>query len=236
MPGDQARALFKSSSNLVPIPSLLGALITFFGLPRIDRRIFKHDHISKFEAGTGLLTRHGDPSRRIMEHQRKDFITFLHGTNLKRIMARHMANLVREISLVENVDKEWVIFPDLYRLVTAWIFRAQVQALYGTLLLQRFPSLFDDFCAFYEAFPVVSRRLPQWLSPSAYRAQKRMQENFRDWNKLRKGLSQRESDISDVDYDPVCGSAYIQRMARRHEELGFSEEGIASVMFGYLFV
>ncbi|KAH8655571.1 cytochrome P450, partial [Xylariales sp. PMI_506] len=241
MPGRQVQALFKTSRNLVPTPSLFTALTTFFGLSRKDFRIFEHDHITQFEAGKGFTTKHSDTSRRIMEHQRNDFKEFLQGYKLKAITLRFSVNLRHEMRIDRGIpysgdnQKGWIDLPDLYQLVVSWTFRAQVDAIYGEYLLKLCPSIFEDFCAFYNAFPIISRKLPRWLYPSQYRARDKMQENFQSWRNWCK-FNGKDTEIWNADYEPVWGTQYVRKMVERHEDLGFSDEGIASVMLGYLFV
>ncbi|EXK23631.1 hypothetical protein FOMG_19607 [Fusarium oxysporum f. sp. melonis 26406] len=79
MPGKQIEGLFRRSSSLVPTPSLFDALTIFFGLSGPDIHIFNHDRISAYEASVGFYTDHPDVSRRIMEHQRRDFAHYLQG-------------------------------------------------------------------------------------------------------------------------------------------------------------
>jgi hypothetical protein len=40
----------------------------------------------------------------------------------------------------------------------------------------------------------------------------------------------------DIDYEPTWGSICIKRMIQRHKERGFSDDGVASIMLGYLFM
>jgi hypothetical protein len=92
-PGERAASLLRSSRNLVPTPSLFSAFYVFFGLQEDDFHVFEHDHITEFESRVGLATDHPDPPRRIIDHQRNDFVVYLRGSNLKSIVRRFIGNL-----------------------------------------------------------------------------------------------------------------------------------------------
>lgn len=239
LPGEAVREMFRNSRNSVPVPGLFDALTVFFGLTPRESAVFDHARISDFEDqhGEGYRTTHPDPSRRIIEHQRRDFSRFLTGDGLADIMGRFHVNLQREVArpLTSPIAQERL--PDLYRLVRDAVFRAEVEAIYGENVFAISPSFCEDFWAFYDAFPVVSRGLPRWLFPSHYRARDRMLDNFRAWRRCCSSrLDLSEDDLVDCEYEPVWGTRYVRRMVQRHEKMGFSEDGIASVMLGYLFV
>ncbi|KAM7211811.1 hypothetical protein V8F06_012817 [Rhypophila decipiens] len=153
-------------------------------------------------------------------------------------MSRFITNLQLEISMADRVGGEWASFPDLYQPLSAWIFCAQVEALYGTSLSRLYPLLFEDFRAFYNAFPTLSSgRAPRWVFPAAYRAQDKMLDNFIAWKAWCQGSTDlRGPDLQDLDYDLIWGSQYIRRMVQRYEDLGFSERCIAATMLGCMFV
>ncbi|KAM3066468.1 hypothetical protein ACMFMG_012053 [Clarireedia jacksonii] len=135
-------------------------------------------------------------------------------------------------------DGRWLYAPDLYKLVTSWAFRAEVKALYGEYIFKICPTLLEDFQDFYEAFPTFAMQIPvKWLFPSRYRSREKMINNFRQWLYCRRENSYLEGDnLSDAEYNDKWGTQYIQRMIDRHENLGFSENGLASVMLGYFFL
>ncbi|KAF6821157.1 nacht and ankyrin domain protein [Colletotrichum plurivorum] len=231
--------MFRNSRDSVPVPGLFDALTVFFGLTPRESAVFDHAHISNFEDrhGEGYRTSHPDPSRRIIEHQRRDFARFLTGDGLADIMGRFHGNLRSELarSLKSPTTQEQL--PDLYTLVRNAVFRAEVEAIYGEAVFAVRPSFCEDFWAFYDAFPVVARGLPRWLFPSQYRARDRMLDNFRAWRSFcTSRLDLTDDDLVDCEYESVWGTRYVRRMVQRHEKMGFSDDGIASVMLGYLFV
>lgn len=202
-------------------------------MPQRDLSVFEHDNISKFEMSATLNTSHPDPSRRIINHQRMDFGTYFQGPHLQSTSKRFLESLYcetgRQISLTRSFS------PDLYDLLFPIIFHAEVRALYGDYIFKVCPQFCDDFGAFYQAFPALSMGLPAWLFPSCHRARARMIDNFKIWRAIGKSLTDWRS-LEDLEYEPVWGSKCIRRMVERHENLGFSDDGIASVMLGYLFV
>ncbi|OHE96909.1 hypothetical protein CORC01_07876 [Colletotrichum orchidophilum] len=241
LPGEGVRLLFKGPRELVPVPGIFDALTIFFGLEAADYHVFKHDHISAFEKhkGAGLSTSHPDASRRIMEHQRKDFITFLNGENLRLVMDRFSSNFAQQL-WPQNASLEKkgpVLLPDLYKFVRDAIFHAEVEALYGRHIFKLYPSFCKDFWAFYDAFPVVSRGSPRWMYPSQYRSRDRMLENLSAWRGWCNSNSDHaDAELGNAESDPVWGTRYVRNMVRRYEDLGFSDAGTSSVILGFLFV
>lgn len=231
-PGEQVRGLWRSR-DLVPSPSLRDALISFFGMPERDLLVFEHENISKFETSTSLRTSHPDASRRIMTHQRMDFATYFQGCHLQSTSQRFIENLCSETS--HRVGPTKFLSPDLYDLLFPIIFHAEVRALYGDCIFKICPAFCDDFIAFYQAFPALSMGLPAWLFPSQHKARAKMINNFKIWTAMCKSLADWRS-LENLEYEPIWGSRCIRRMVERHENLGFSDDGIASVMLGYLFV
>lgn len=138
---------------------------------------------------------------------------------------------------LQPVIQESLVVPDMYLFVRDAIFRAEVEALYGKNLFIICPSICDDFWKFYDAFPVVSRGGPRWPYPSKYRTRDRMLENLHSWRKWCNSNSHHDNEeLGNSEHNPVWGTRYVRDMVRRHEELGFSDAGISSVMLGFLFV
>ncbi|OHW93295.1 NACHT and ankyrin domain protein, partial [Colletotrichum incanum] len=229
LPGEEIKLFWDSQTHLLPSPSLLDSLRVFFGLEADDCKIFNHGNIASYEALINFRTCHTDPSRRIMEHQRKDFAKYLSGRKLQEVMNQYSNNFEKCVFSEGHTATKRTL-PDLYIFIRDLVFRAEIEALYGEHIFAVCPSLIEDFWAFYDAFPVISRQLPRWLFPSSYRTRDKMKANLHRW---KKSIS---SSPSDVPSDIEKGTSYVHSMIRRHELLGFSDSGIASVLLGYLFV
>ncbi|TQN70896.1 Lanosterol 14-alpha demethylase, partial [Colletotrichum shisoi] len=241
LPGEGVRLLFKAPRDLVPVPGIFDALTIFFGLTPSDYHVFNHDHISAFEANKGKehSTSHPDESRRIIEHQRKDFVTFLNGENLRLVMDRFSCNLRRQFGPLHppHPSPEFVDVPDLYRFVRDSLFKAEVEALYGKRIFVVCPSLCEDFWAFYDAFPVVSRGSPRWLYPAEYHSGDLMLRNLDTWRRWCNANShQDDEEPGHAESNPIWGTRYVKNMVRRYEGLGFSDPGVSSLLLGFLFV
>ncbi|OLN97390.1 Cholesterol 7-alpha-monooxygenase 1 [Colletotrichum chlorophyti] len=241
LPGKGVRSIFRGSRNLVPVPGIFDALIVFFGLTPVDYHVFDHDHISAFEraSGNGFSTSHPDASRRIMEHQRKDFSTFLNGENLRLVIDRFSRNLRRHLWHRHSPPQtqQPAVLPDLYTFMRDAIFHAEVEALYGPQIFVVCPSFCEDFWKFYDAFPVVSCGSPPWMHPSQYRARDSVLEHLDSWRKWCNANPDRDDEeLGNAESNPVWGTRYVRNMVRRYEELGFSDSGVSSVMLGFLFV
>jgi hypothetical protein len=237
VPGEQVRRLLRSSRQLVPCPSLEDALKVFFGLPQMDLRIFDHQVITRFEVSTALKTKFPDPSRRIMAHQRADFAFYFQGRHLQAVVTRFLANLSTNLLEDPGLSQMPASLCDMYSFLFRHIFRAEVCALYGETIFTVSPEFCEDFVKFYDGFPIISMGMPKWLFPSTYDAREKMLENFKAWRRIchvKSNLA--KYDEQGIPYEPVWGSEYIRKMIKRHEDLGFSDDGIASIMLGYLFV
>jgi hypothetical protein len=242
VPGEQVRRLLRSSRHLVPCPSLEDALTVFFGLPELDLRIFDHQIITQFEGLTALKTNFSDPSRRIMAHQRADFAFYFQGRHLQAMATRFLTNLntnLREGPALSQkpTSQKTTDLCDMYSFLFRHIFRAEVCALYGETIFTVCPNFCEDFMTFYDGIPIISMGMPKWLFPSTYDARKKMLENFKAWRMIcHAKFNPAKHDEQGVAYEPVWGSECIRKMVKRHEDLGCSDDGIASIMLGYLFV
>lgn len=198
--------------------------------------MFEHDHITNFESHVGFSTNHPDSSRRIIEHQRKDFLVYLRGNNLRSILHRFLGNLTKQVLIEDVTSSEWIDIPDMYGFMISRLFRAEVKALYGEHIFTVCPTFGEDFWAFYEALPTIAKGLPRWLSPSSYQARQKMLDNFQKWRtSCRESCNLKNTDLSDAEYHPTWGTQYIRRMVERHEDLGFTDDGISTAMLGYFF-
>ncbi|CCF36215.1 hypothetical protein CH063_07836 [Colletotrichum higginsianum] len=241
LPGEGVRLLFKAPRDLVPVPGIFDALTIFFGLTPSDYHVFNHDHISAFEANKGNehSTSHPDESRRIMEHQRKDFATFLNGENLRLVMDRFSCNLRQQFwpRHPPHPSSDFVDVPDLYKFVRDSLFKAEVETLYGKRIVIVCPSFCEDFWAFYDAFPVVSRGSPRWLYPAEYHSRDLMLRNLDTWRRWCNANShQDDEEPGHAESNPIWGTRYVKNMVRRYEGLGFSDHGVSSLLLGFLFV
>lgn len=241
LPGEGVRLLFKAPRDLVPVPGIFDASTVFFGLTPSDYHVFNHDHISAFEANKGNehSTSHPDESRRIMEHQRKDFATFLNGENLRLVMDRFSCNFRQQFWPCHPLhpSSEFVDVPDLYRFVRDSLFKAEVEALYGKRIFIVCPSFCEDFWAFYDAFPVVSRGSPRWLYPAEYHSRDLVLRNLDTWRRWCNANShQDDEEPGHAESNPIWGTRYVKNMVRRYEGLGFSDPGVSSLLLGFLFV
>ncbi|KAH6883874.1 cytochrome P450 [Thelonectria olida] len=236
-PGDQIAWMLKGSRHLVPTPSLLYAFQTFFGLHKVDSKVFEHANISAFEADLPFSTNHPDPSRRIMEHQRRDFMKYLQGQGLKVMLIRFIKNLTNETLQQTAISNDWIQIPDLYTFMVTKVFRSEVEALYGRHIFTTCPRLHEDFWSFYDAFPRISLGLPRWLSRSSYQTQDRILKSLRQWRiSCQETRSLNDHALQSTEYDPVWGSQYIRKMLGRYFDLGFTEDGVDTAMLGFLFV
>lgn len=172
-----------------------------------------------------------------MEHQRRDFVSYLQGPGLNTILNRYIGNLKEEMLEQTAINNDWTVIPDLYTFVATKVFRSEVEALYGKHILTTCPHLDQDFWNFYDAFPTISLGLPRWLSISSYRARDRILKSLRQW-RISCQRTRRLDDpiLQSAEYDPVWGSKYVRRMLSRFFDLGFSDDGVDTAMLGFLFV
>ncbi|RSL43423.1 hypothetical protein CEP54_015089 [Fusarium duplospermum] len=64
-----------------------------------------------------------------MEHQRRDFVSYLQGSGLNTILNRYIRNLKEEMLERTAINNDWTVIPDLYTFVTTKVFRSEVEAL-----------------------------------------------------------------------------------------------------------
>lgn len=75
-------------------------------------------------------------------------------------MKRFIGKFMREISLDSLNSGEWVESSGLYKLLANWIFRAEVEALYGKHIFRICPSFVGNFWSFHNTFPRTAMKLP----------------------------------------------------------------------------
>jgi hypothetical protein len=126
---------------------------------------------------------------------------------------------------------------DLYHYMTRRLFLAEVAVIYGESIFETCPTICEDLWSFYEAIPVISRKLPVWMSPRSYASRRKLLNNCRRWQlSCASGSHEGKDAVDTTGTDPVWGTQYIRRMYERFRDLGVSEGGIASSMMGFLFL
>ncbi|KAH8747326.1 cytochrome P450, partial [Diaporthe sp. PMI_573] len=159
------------------------------------------------------------------------------GRHLHAVITRFLINLNTNLRDDPGLSQKPTVLCDMYSFLFRHIFHAEVCALYGETIFTVCPNFCEDFMTFYNGFPIISMGMPRWLFSSAYNARKRMLQNFKAWRTIcHAKFNPAKHDEQDVAYEPVWGSECIRKMVKRHEDLGFSDDGIASIMLGYLFV
>ncbi|KAK1594135.1 cytochrome P450 [Colletotrichum navitas] len=223
LPGEGVRSLFRAPKDLVPVRGTFDALKVFFGLTPADYHVFNNEYISALEAKKGkqYSTSHADASRPIMELQRNDFVTFLHGQNLRLVMDGFSFNLGQLFRSHDShvSPSEPVNLPDLYVFLPDSIFRAEIEALYGKHI--------------FTALPVISRGSPRWLYPAQYQSRDKVLHNLGKW---RRYPYKEDEELGNAVSNPIWGTHYMKNMVRRYEDLELSNAGIPSVLHGFLFV
>lgn len=236
--GETMQALFRDSRHTVPAPSLLSALILFFGLPQEDARKFKQQNLQKPDPAQSAGFRGTDPSRHVMELHRDDFKVYLQGQSLGHMMARIDEKFAASISSDPRIKPgEWAVFPDLHGFMATRMFEAVTRTVYGDGFLEVCPNLYDDFWAFYEALPMLLLKVPRWANPKIWAARDKMHDDFiqwRRWGEQQPG-NQKGSGNTEL-FDPVWGTAMSRRLSEIYEEIGCSETGVAAAMLSYISV
>ena len=182
-----------------------------FGVPETFKRFFAADD-------TGL-SREPRPGSKVKAEHRVDYLMhslitrFLSGPSLKPLATRFSDNLTKRLEQVD-ITQEWSELPDLYAFLQEHVFRASVEAMFGSFIFEVNPEFCNDFWKFEGSVPELAKGLPRFLDHGAYDARDKCIASIARWQSLlderRKGAGLKE----DEDYDPTFGSRILQE---RHD-------------------
>ena len=149
------------------------------------------------------------PENRIAFHRYHSSMRYLVGPHLQGMTSRFVTQFYRQIKERQDVQYQWVAFPDFADWLQKELFQASTYALCGPNFLALTPTLNDDFWKFAAFLPSYLRGLPRWWNPKAYTVRDKVLEGIKRWYRHaleQSGLAQDEDEI----WDPHWGAKIMK--------------------------
>lgn len=178
-----------------------------FNLPSPDADFYKAD-----DSGIGHTSLPGTsvkPENRINFARHHSSVRYLAGPHLKGMTLRFVTQFCRQIKERQDVQYQWVAFPDFANWMQTELFQASTYALCGPNILSLTPSLNDDFWSFIALLPFYLRGLPRWWNPEAYALREKVLEGIKRWHSHAYEHSGLAKDDDDV-WDPQWGAKIMK--------------------------
>ena len=182
-----------------------------FGVPQKFQDFFAAD-----DSGLSRVPR---PQSNVKPEHRVDYLMhtyitkFLSGPSLRPLAGRFTDNLVQRLEKLD-VANQALSIPDLYGFLQDHFFRASVESMFGSGLLDVNPTFCTDFWAFESWVPDLAQGYPRWMKRQAYQSRDKCLENIKRWHRLL-DIKRKSRDPGEVGtYHPMFGSEIV---SKRHK-------------------
>ena len=178
-----------------------------FNIPSSVEKFYKAD-----DSGIGHVPLPGTavkPEHRITYLRHHSSVRYLTGAHLKGMTARFVKQFRKQVKDRQDVQYEWVEFPDFASFLQKELFQAATYAMCGPYFLSLNPGLNDDFWDFIGNLPVYLRGHPRWWNPKAFAIRQRVLEAVKRWHKHafeHSGLAK----VDDEMWDPYWGAKIMK--------------------------
>lgn len=227
--------LFKSSRYLSSERWLVQILVNTFGVTVADSSFYLADNTginNQPEPHSNMIS----PEHRIFHLVYKSVHTGLSGVGLAEMERQLIKNLGEQMHNLPIKYDEWTAIPDLYGgLIQRMAFEGAMVSLCGPHILEVNPNFHDDFWTFDNRLPSLTREVPRWLAPKAYKARDKMNQSMRRWQEFaHKNYDVTKANEDKREWEEFFGS---RLMRTRHEFFGkmpLSKETIAADDLGLI--
>ena len=239
---DNVRRLLKAASDTNPAHAQNFIASQLFGMPASAAKLFEQD-----DSGYAATPRAGStvaPHNRICYRDRKLLLDMFQGRELECVISRFRAAFDRRMAeLVGSMTQEegWHEMPDLWEFLTTHVTPAAIEALCGSALVQDVDGDFvRDFWAFDAWVPAITKGVPAWLSPRAYRVRDKLLDSLVTWRSLdwqyqrRRTGTTTDDDKGDAGDDATRGSPSMMAKMDLLEVDGWSLQAIAASDLGLI--
>lgn len=224
--------LWKSSDLSSPIISYIFALKYFCGMSKKALLVYETDDSGPFPKPY--------PGSTVQPRNRVDYLIHqnmqrgLAGPGLLPTTKRFADVVTRRIHEVP-VSNEWIEMPDFSRFIYDIVGVSIMEAVCGPSLLELNPAFANDFWNYDKNVPWLARALPHFIIPNAYRTQKRLLYQLKNWYAYARSHFSTSSIDEDGNGDPFWGS---EMMRSRQEFLlqvdGQDDDSLASSDLGLI--
>ncbi|KAF2475223.1 cytochrome P450 [Lindgomyces ingoldianus] len=133
------------------------------------------------------------------------------GTSLTSIAEVYIAILRRNLAKKRFNVERWVEIQDLWSFFQVEITRATMETLFGSVILEDYPDLVQDFWKFDSNIENFTRGLPRFMIPSAWAARDRLRQKIKKWlQSVHEGDDFAKLGEEDPSWDQNMGSKFFQ--------------------------
>ena len=186
-------------------------------------------------AATPLSGTKEKPEDRIHYLRHHSSVKYLAGPHLKGMTERFVDQFRRQIMEHEEIQDEWVEYPDFADFLQKELFRAATFSMCGPNLLAINPDLLEDFWTFIGYIPIYTRALPRWFNPDAYRVRDKVIAAIKNWHQFafeKSGLSKPDDAI----WDSYWGAKIMkERYTYSHKMSGMTADARAAEDLAIIF-
>lgn len=175
-----------------------------------------------------------EPRNRIDFLTHDSLVKFLSGPSLSRLYERFNRNLSNRLMALE-IGTEWIEIPDFLEFIQMELSTAVLEATMGPQLIAQNPTFVRDLFEYDSAVPILSKGLPRFIYPKAYKIRDRMLFMIKRWYVYARDNFDDDLVDADGDFDPFWGSEHMrhrQRVLRKVD--GFEDDAIASSDLGLI--
>jgi hypothetical protein len=208
-------AMWKDPSLSSPIFIYTVGLRYLFGM--------KEKAIETYTADNSGPYRKPHPKSKVPSENRVDFLT--HDSLLRGLTGPAMVPTFRRFQKIFNrnlnlqvIGEEWVEMEDFYFFFREKAGKAVLESLFGPSMLRINPGFVDDLWAFDEEIKNLTKRLPRFWIPNAYRVRDRLIAQIQNWYQYACKVFRHDAIYEDCDGDSFWGSS----MSRERQELVLS--------------
>ncbi|KAJ5658225.1 cytochrome P450 [Penicillium longicatenatum] len=186
------------------------------------------------------------PRSNVAPHNRVDYLTHnslirgFMGAGLLPAFNRYQRIFTTQLVSTLNEHQQvngWISMPDIHQFFRDNLGRSVVESFFGPLLLKTNPTFMQELWEFDDATPSLSKRLPRWLIPRAYRVRDSLLGQILAWYENARAQFKDSLIDTDGNGDPCWGS---EMMRERQEFLlavdGQDDESLASSDLGLIWV
>ena len=227
---ENIKTLWKQSSVSTSVTIHSFCLTYFFGMPKKAVNTYLLDDSgSCYQPHPGSNVK---PENRVDYLTNQSLLRFLSGPGLSPFLQRFTVILTKRLNDLEIGDR-WVERPDFLEFFQHEMTPVVIEAMCGPVLLSQSPSFARDFWEYNLWLPALSKGLPRFLIPDAYKIRDKLLDNIKEWHAYARKHSDR-TNFDDVgDADPYWGCEFIrarQQMFLRMDN--FDYDALASSDFG----
>ncbi|KAI0470241.1 cytochrome P450 [Xylaria cf. heliscus] len=223
------REIWRNSAKMSTQQVHVYAIKYMFGMPEEIVQLYRADTsgpLPEPRPGSNVL-----PEHRVHRILNEGTSAGLTGKGLEPLLQRVRKTLIARIRERGPPNHEWMEISDFRKFIHNTLGYSLVEAIFGPSLLSINPEFMDDLYKFNGAIPWLSKGLPYFLIPGAYKIRRKLHQNFRQWYHYARTHFTESSIYEDGDGDPFWGSAWMRQRQKARQGIR-DEDASASIDLG----